>query len=51
AVPDVDNPELMNRWTWYQAHHWTTPYPGDTKIYGPNNVPGIPAGSTDHNDG
>ncbi len=51
AVPDFDNPELMNRWTWYQTQHWTSPYPGDAKIYGPDNVPGIPAGSTDHNDG
>jgi YVTN family beta-propeller protein len=50
AVPDYDNPELMNRWTWYQTHHWTSPYPGDAKIYGPDNVPGIAAGSTDHND-
>jgi hypothetical protein len=41
---------LMNRWTWYQTHHWTSPYPGDAKIYGPDNVPGIAAGSTDHND-
>ncbi|MCU1557424.1 MAG: hypothetical protein JWN09_1419, partial [Microbacteriaceae bacterium] len=23
----------------------------DAKIYGPDNVPGIPAGSTSHNDG
>jgi YVTN family beta-propeller protein len=51
AVPDVDNPELMNRWTWYQTDHWTSPYPGDAKIYGPNDVPGIPAGSANHNDG
>ena len=50
AVPDYDNPELMNRWTWYQTQHWTTPYPGDAKIYGPDSVPGIPAGSTNHND-
>jgi YVTN family beta-propeller protein len=50
AVPDYDNPELMNRWTWYQTHHWTAPYPGDAKIYGPDDVPGIPAGSTDHDD-
>ncbi|WP_308159292.1 phosphoesterase [Curtobacterium sp. ISL-83] len=50
AIPDYDNPDLMNRWTWYQTHHWTSPYPGDTKIYGPDNVPGIPAGSIDHDD-
>ena len=50
AVPDYDNPDLMNRWTWYQTHHWKSPYPGDAKIYGPDQVPGIPSGSTDHND-
>jgi YVTN family beta-propeller protein len=51
AVPDFNDPELMNRWTWYQTKHWTSPYPGDAKIYGPDEVPGIPAGSTNHNDG
>jgi len=40
AVPDYANPEQMNRYTWYQAHGWTVPYPGDTKIYAPNQVPG-----------
>jgi 40-residue YVTN family beta-propeller repeat len=51
AIPDYDNPDLMNRWTWYQTRHWTSPYPGDAKIYGPDDVPGIPAGSTNHDDG
>lgn len=51
AKEDFANPYLFNRWTWYQAHHWQSPYPGDTKIYGPNNVPGVPAGSTGHVDG
>ncbi|MGN6127214.1 MAG: alkaline phosphatase family protein [Humibacter sp.] len=50
AIPDYDNPDLMNRWTWYQTHHWTSPYPGDAKIYGPDDVPGIAAGSTNHDD-
>lgn len=50
AIPDYDNPELMNRWTWYQTQHWTSPYPGDAKIYGPDEVPGIAPGSTDHDD-
>ena len=40
AVPDYANPEQMNRYTWYQAHGWTVPYPGDTKIYAPSQVPG-----------
>src|SRR5262249_56352875 len=33
AVPDYANPEQMNRYTWYQAHGWKVPYPGDSKIY------------------
>ena len=31
AIPDEADPALMNRWTWYQTHSWTTPYPGDSK--------------------
>jgi YVTN family beta-propeller protein len=50
AIPDYDDPALMNRWTWYQTHHWTSPYPGDAEIYGPDDVPGIPAGSVNHDD-
>ncbi len=40
AVPDYAHPEQMNRYTWYQAHHWKKPYPGDPKIYAPADVPG-----------
>jgi YVTN family beta-propeller protein len=40
ARPDVANPEQMNRYTWYQAHHWKVPYPGDPQIYVPAQVPG-----------
>jgi len=40
AVPDYANPEQMNRYTWYQAHGWKVPYPGDSKIYLPSQVPG-----------
>lgn len=50
AKEDFADPYLFNRWTWYQTHDWQTPYPGDAKIYGPRDVPGIPAGSTDHQD-
>ena len=39
AVPDYANPEQMNRYTWYQAHDWKVPYPGDSKIYLPSKVP------------
>lgn len=40
AQADYANPELFNRWTWYQTHHWDLPYPGDPKIYLPHEVPG-----------
>ena len=40
SQPDSANPEQMNRFTWYQAHDWTKPYPGDSRIYAPNEVPG-----------
>ena len=40
AVPDYPNPEQMNRYTWYQAHGWHVPYPGDSTIYAPAQVPG-----------
>ncbi|WP_340384603.1 bifunctional YncE family protein/alkaline phosphatase family protein [Streptomyces sp. SS7] len=40
AVPDYANPAQMNRYTWYQTHDWTKPYPGDTKVYAPDDVPG-----------
>ena len=48
AVPDYANPEQMNRYTWYQAHSWKVPYPGDAKIYAPSQVPGgyIPSSDT-----
>ena len=40
ARPDFANPEQMNRYTWYDAHHWDLPYPGDPTIYLPSEVPG-----------
>jgi YVTN family beta-propeller protein len=40
GIPDYANPEQMNRFTWYQTHAWKTPYPGDSKIYAPSQVPG-----------
>jgi YVTN family beta-propeller protein len=49
AIPDYAHPEQMNRYTWYQTHQWKTPYPGDTKILAPEDVPGaaIPGGDAD----
>ncbi len=49
AVPDYANPEQMNRYTWYQAHEWKVPYPGDSKIYAPAQVPGAYIPSSDTN--
>ncbi|GAA3551821.1 alkaline phosphatase family protein [Microlunatus spumicola] len=40
AIPDYAHPEQLNRYTWYQTHGWKKPYPGDTKIYAPDDVPG-----------
>ena len=39
----------MNHFTWYQAHDWTKPYPGEDKIYAPDDVPGayIPSAEND----
>ncbi|MFM9442420.1 alkaline phosphatase family protein [Streptomyces acidiscabies] len=49
AVPDYANPTQMNRYTWYQTHAWTTPYPGDKKLYTPDAVPGayLPSAESD----
>ena len=34
------NPRQLNRFDWYSAHDWRVAYPGDPKIYEPNQVPG-----------
>jgi hypothetical protein len=49
AVPDYANPAQMNHFTWYETHGWTKPYPGESKIYAPNQVPGayIPSSESD----
>ena len=38
--PDKVNPQLLNRFDWYSAHNWRVAYPGDPKIYKPDQVPG-----------
>jgi hypothetical protein len=45
--PDTASPELMNRFTWYQAHNWAVSYPGDPQIYAPSQVPGAYIPSSD----
>ncbi|MEU6647928.1 alkaline phosphatase family protein [Streptomyces sp. NPDC046900] len=49
AVPDYANPAQMNHFTWYETHNWTKPYPGESKMYAPNDVPGayIPSSESD----
>ncbi|MDQ2849237.1 MAG: phosphoesterase, partial [Actinomycetota bacterium] len=47
AIPDYANPEQMNRFTWYRTHRWSTPYPGDPKVYAPSQVPGAYLPSSD----
>ena len=48
AVADYAHPEQMNRYTWYETHHWKVPYPGDSQVYAPSQVPGglIPSSDT-----
>ena len=48
ARADYANPEQMNRFTWYQAHQWTVPYPGDSTIFLPDQVPGATLPSADN---
>ena len=49
AKADYAHPEQMNRYTWYQTHDWKVPYPGDPKVYLPDEVPGayLPSAETD----
>ena len=37
---DRVNPAQENRLDWYSAHNWSVAYPGDPKIYLPDQVPG-----------
>ncbi|MFI8454801.1 alkaline phosphatase family protein [Kitasatospora sp. NPDC085464] len=49
AVPDHANPAQMEHLVWYQTHNWTTPYPGESGIHAPNDVPGayLPSAESD----
>ena len=40
AQEDSVNPAQMNRLTWYTSTGWVRPYPGDSRILGPDEVPG-----------
>jgi hypothetical protein len=48
AKADSANPEQMNHFSWYEAHGWTKPYPGEAKIYTPDQVPGAYIPSSDN---
>jgi YVTN family beta-propeller protein len=48
AKADSANPEQMNHFSWYEANGWTKPYPGETKIYAPDKVPGAYIPSSDN---
>ncbi|MFD1659546.1 alkaline phosphatase family protein [Streptomyces caeni] len=49
AVPDFANPAQMNHFTWYQTHDWKKPYPGENRIFAPQDVPGayLPSSESD----
>ncbi|MEV7236431.1 bifunctional YncE family protein/alkaline phosphatase family protein [Streptomyces sp. NPDC051020] len=49
ATPDFANPAQMNHFTWYETHGWSKPYPGEKKIFTPEDVPGayIPSPESD----
>ncbi|HWF75416.1 MAG TPA: hypothetical protein VG186_18860, partial [Solirubrobacteraceae bacterium] len=40
ALQDFAKPALLNRLDWYSAHSWKVAYPGDRKIFAPDQVPG-----------
>ena len=40
AIQDFANRAQLNRLDWYSAHNWKTPYPGDSTILPPSQVPG-----------
>ena len=40
AAPDTAKPAMLNRLDWYSSHNWSVAYPGDPRIFAPNQVPG-----------
>ena len=39
-LADSANPAMLNRLDWYTTSGWVTPYPGDSKVLSPYEVPG-----------
>jgi YVTN family beta-propeller protein len=48
AKADSANPAQMNHFSWYEAHNWTVPYPGEDQIFAPADVPGAVIPAADH---
>ena len=48
AVADYANPAQMNHFAWYEQYGWEKPYPGESKVYSPDEVPGAYLPSADH---
>jgi hypothetical protein len=45
--PDRANPAQLNRAIWYAAHRFTQPYPGESRILTPGEVPAGPTAGGD----
>jgi YVTN family beta-propeller protein len=48
ARADSANPAQMNHFDWYDAHDWARPYPGETTIVAPADVPGAGLPAPEH---
>jgi YVTN family beta-propeller protein len=48
TTEDMVNMAQENRDIWYSSNNFTTPYPGDTKVLLPNQVPGATVAPADH---
>jgi YVTN family beta-propeller protein len=51
ATEDMVNMAQGNRDVWYASNNFSVPYPGDTKVLFPNQVPGAGAAPTGDTDG
>ncbi|GLW09611.1 phosphoesterase [Microtetraspora sp. NBRC 13810] len=48
ARADSASPAQMDHFSWYEAHDWKKPYPGEHEIYTPDQVPGAYLPSPEH---
>jgi hypothetical protein len=51
TTEDMVNMAQGNRDVWYSSNNFTKPYPGDTKVLMPNQVPGAAAAPNKDPDG